>query len=291
MIPNRLKTVILLGFLTGLFMAFGKALGGQQGMFIALIFAAIMNLVAYYFSASMVLAMYKAQPLDPQEYGWLYTIVEELAHTIKIPMPKLYLIPTPTPNAFATGRSPEHAAVAVTSGILSILDHQELRGVLAHELSHVKNRDILITTVAATLAGALGYLAEMARYSLFWGRSDSRDNQQTSVLGTIVLAMVIPFIASLLQLAISRSREYMADESGAQTCQDPLALASALEKIHTSVQSGKAMGYTTARAATASLFIMNPFRARDIMALLSTHPPMEERVARLKQIYQRMFNI
>ncbi len=287
---NRLKTVILLATLSGLLMFFGGALGGYKGIQVALFMSLFMNIIAYFFSSTIVLKMYRAQPLDKEQYSSLYNMVQELAHTLNIPMPKLYIIHTPMANAFATGRNPSNAAVAVTTGILNLLDQHELRGVLAHELSHVKNRDILVSTVAATLATAIGYLANMVQYMAFLpiGSSDDRRRSANPIV-LLVVAIIMPIAAALIQLAISRSREYMADESGAEASHDPLALASALEKLHTSIKYAHLNNNDTARASTAHLFIVHPFSVSNWTALFSTHPPMEKRIARLKKIYERMF--
>jgi heat shock protein HtpX len=287
---NQLKTVILLGSLSGLLMLLGGYIGGMQGITIALILAVVMNIISYYYSDKIVLHMYNAQPLDQQEYNWIYEIVRELARKSQLPMPKLWLINTPMANAFATGRNPEHASVAVTTGILDILTKQELRGVLAHELSHVKNRDILVSTVAATLATAIGYIANMLRYASFMQSDDSERRRGSNVLVLFLLAILMPIAASLIQLAISRSREYLADETGAETCHDPLALASALEKLQTNTARHHLSNQDTARAATAHLFIVNPFTVQGLMALFSTHPPVTQRIARLRHIFENMKN-
>lgn len=280
---NQFKTVLLLSTLSGLLFLLGYGIGGSNGLVFAFIFSLIMNYVTYFFSDRMVLAMYQAQPLDRERFGNIYEMVEELCHTSQLPMPKLWYIPTSMANAFATGRNPEHASVAVTQGILDILDEHELRGVLAHEISHVKNRDILVGTIAATLATAISYLATMVRWSfIFGGSRDDRDH--SNGLGALVAAIVMPLAAMLIQLAISRSREYLADESGAQCCHDPLALASALEKLHQSTQVHHEEPPTPAHASAASLFIVYPFSAKGLVNLFSTHPPMEKRVARLRKM-------
>jgi heat shock protein HtpX len=212
-------------------------------------------------------------------------MVEEMCHNASLPMPKLWYIETEMANAFATGRNPAHASVAVTQGILNILDANELRGVLAHELSHVKNRDILISTIAATIASAIGYLAHMLQWAaIFGGTRDRDDNKGGGVIGAIAIAILMPIIATLVQLAISRSREYLADETGAKICRDPLALASALQRLSGDAHAHATAPNSTAEAATASLFIVNPFSGGGILSLLSTHPPMEERIARLREM-------
>lgn len=280
---NQIKTVFLLGSLSGLLLFMGAMIGGQSGLTIALIMALIMNIVAYFFSDSIVLSMYKAKPLDKHEYAWIYQTVSDMAHKMDIPMPKLWLINHPMANAFATGRNPAHASVAVTTGILNLLNKRELTGVLAHELSHVKNRDILVSTIAAVLATAIGYLASMLRFNAFFGR---RDEQQGKGNGLFMLlaAMIMPFAATLLQLAISRSREYLADETGADCCKDPEGLASALEKLHNHIPDASLNKQDVEKASTAPLFIVHPFSGSDWTALFSTHPPIATRIARLRNM-------
>jgi heat shock protein HtpX len=279
---NYAKTSLLLAALTALCLAVGERLGGVNGLMIAGVFVLIMNFVSYWFSDRIALAIHGAQPLPRNEAPWLYEIVESLAARAQTPTPPLYLIPISTPNAFATGRGPQHAAVAVTSGILELCDRRELAGVLAHELSHVKNRDTLTSTVAATLAGVITYAVQM----LFWfggafsgGSSDDREDRGSG-LATLGLLIVAPLAATLLQLAVSRSREYAADETGALLSGDPNALADALEKLERGVQ---ALPYDRA-PATAHLFIVNPLSGGAVMSLFSTHPPIEERVRRLRQM-------
>lgn len=285
---NQLKTVILLASLSGLLLLLGGYLGGTQGITVALVMALIMNVISYYFSDKIVLTMYNAQPLDQAQYPWIYTIVQELTQKADLPMPKLWLIDTPMANAFATGRNPAHASVAVTTGILDLLDKQELRGVLAHEISHVKNRDILVSTVAATLATAISYTANMLYYMSLWSSSDNDRRRGPNLIVLILLSVLLPIAASLIQLAISRSREYLADESGAETCHDPLALASALEKLNAGRAYNHLSNQDTGRASTAHLFIVNPFTAQGLLALFSTHPPVQERIARLRAFYENM---
>lgn len=284
---NQLKTVILLGSLSGLLLLIGGYLGGAQGITAALFMAFIMNGIAYFFSDKIVLNMYNAHPLDPERYSFVVDIVHELASKSNIPMPKLWIIDTPMANAFATGRNPQHASVAVTTGILKILDKAELRGVLAHEISHIKNRDILISSVAATIATAISYIANMLQYMSFMGQN-SDDRKRSNPIVLILLAILLPIAATLIQLAISRSREYLADETGADICHDPLALAAALEKL----QSYKAYHHmdasNTTQTATAHLFIVNPFTSEGLAALFSTHPPMKKRIAKLQAIYSKM---
>lgn len=275
---NAVKTTVLLALLTGLFIAIGGWFGGQSGMVVALGLALVMNFAAYWFSDKIVLRMYGAQPLSEAQAPGVYGIVRNLATRAGMPMPKLYLISSPTPNAFATGRNPDHAAVAVTEGILRIMSAEELEGVLAHELSHVLNRDVLISTIAATLAGAVMMLADMARWAAFFG--SSRDNEEggSNPIGLFLMAILAPLAALLIQTAVSRSREYQADASGARLTHRPLGLASALQKL----QQANQMVPMNASPATAHLFIVNPLSARTLMSLFSTHPPIEDRIARLR---------
>lgn len=232
--------------------------------------------------------MYRAQKLDAEKYSWLYDIVQKLALTMKIPMPKLWLINTPMANAFATGRNPSHASIAVTTGILEVLDTHELRGVLAHELSHVKNRDILVSTIAATVATAIGYLANMIQYAAFWGSMSNDRRQRGNPIFMLLVAMLMPIAAMLIQLAISRSREYLADETGSHYSHDPLALASALEKLHNNIPRAHMDNKDATRATTAPLFIVHPFTTNGWASLFSTHPPMRKRVERLQKLYEQM---
>lgn len=290
MILNQIKTVVLLSALSGLLLFIGNLMDGLQGVQIAFVMALIMNGTMYFFSDRIVLSLYKAQPLDEKAYPWVYIMVAELAKTMSIPMPKLWLIQTPMANAFATGRNPSHASVALTTSIMKLLTKDELRGVLAHELAHVKNRDILITTIAATLATAIGYLAHMLQYMAWWGSmsSSDRNNKRPNPLVMIFVAMLMPVAATLLQLALSRSREYQADETGACHARDPLALADALEKLSKNITHDHLDNSDTKKASTAPLFIVNPFTAGGLTSLFSTHPPMEERIKRLRLQYQKM---
>lgn len=276
---NQLKTAALLATLTALFMWAGQALGGQSGMMIALVFAAVMNVGSYWFSDRIVLKMYRAQPATEENAPELLRIVRNLAQQAGMPMPKTYLIPTDVPNAFATGRNPEHAAVAATAGILNLLSRDELEGVLAHELGHVKNRDTLVTTIAATLAGALSMLANMAMWAMMLGRGGGDRNDGGNPFAALLGVIIAPIAASLIQMAISRSREFGADRSGADLCGKPLALASALQKIDASVTRRP---LRAGDPSTASLFIINPFSRQGLNRLFSTHPPTAERVARLE---------
>jgi heat shock protein HtpX len=288
MIFNQFKTFLLLVTMSGLLILAGSALGGLSGINIALVLALLMNFITYFYADKIVLSMYGARHLDEQEYSWLYDIVHELTQKMGLPMPKLWIIETPMANAFATGRNPTHASVAVTSGILNILSHHELRGVLAHELGHVKNRDILISTIAATIATAISYAGSMTRYIGVFGSDGNRD-RRSSPIALLLVAIFMPLAAMLLQMAISRSREYLADEAGAEYSQDPLALAAALEKLHYHVQEEHLDSqYDTHKASTASLFIINPFSVQGIIALFSTHPPMQERIKRLRQMHEKM---
>src|SRR5216117_688607 len=276
---NVFKTGFLLAVLTMMLVLLGGAFGGRQGMLIAFVIALLMNFFSYWFSDKMVLAAYGAQPIEEAAAPRLYAIVHRLATRAGIPMPRVYLIPSETPNAFATGRNPEHAAVAVTEGIMRILDEEELEGVLAHELSHVKNRDVLISTIAATLAGAITYLAHMAQWAaMFGGRSSNDDEGGVNPIAAILMAVLAPIAAMLVQMAVSRSREFQADATGARVAGRPLGLASALEKL----ERANEVAPMAANPSTAHLFIVNPLRGDVLMRLFSTHPPLEERIARLR---------
>lgn len=286
---NQLKTVILLASLSAILMFFGNLIGGREGMTMAFLLSLVMNGVSYFFSDKIVLNMYKAKKLDQSRYSNIYQMVGELADSMKIPMPKLWIVETPMANAFATGRNPKNASVAVTSGILGILDEHELRGVLAHELSHVVNRDILVSTIAATMASAIGFVAQMMRFSSFRQSSDDSNRNRTNPLAILAAIILMPMAASLIQLAISRSREYLADESGAEITHEPLALASALQKLEGHVATDHLDKNDSGKASTASLFIVNPFLGGGLMALFSTHPPMAQRIARLREMSQKRF--
>lgn len=277
---NVLKTGFLLAVLTCLVVLVGQAVGGQQGMLIALLMALVLNVASYWFSDKMVLAMYRAQPVDEAAAPELYSMVRNLATRTGIPMPRVYIIPTETPNAFATGRNPEHAAIAVTEGIMRILGREELEGVLAHELAHVKNRDTLIMTIAATMAGAITYLAHMAQWAAIFGgsrRDSDEEGHGGGMFGALAMAILAPIAAMLVQLAISRAREFHADASGAKIAGKPWGLASALEKLD---QASKVIPME-ATPATAHLFIVNPLSGSGFANLFSTHPPLEERITRL----------
>ena len=273
---NWIKTFLLMTALTALAVWVGKMIAGEQGMIMAFGIAVVMNFGSYWFSDKIVLKMYGAQELDESQAPKLYNIVRELTQNAGLPMPKIYMIPSPQPNAFATGRNPSHAAVAVTEGIMRILSDDELKGVLAHELAHVKNRDILIGTIAATIAGAIMMLRYFGYF--FGGRSDEEGN--SSGIGMLIAFIVAPIAALLIQMAISRSREYGADASGAEISHDPHALASALQKL----ERGAEAIPMDANPATAHMFIVNPFSAQGLMNLFSTHPPIPERVARLERM-------
>jgi heat shock protein HtpX len=277
---NTMKTTIFLALLTGLFVAVGGLLGGRGGMVMAFGFALVMNFVSYWFSDKIVLKMYGAQPLGESEAPVVHRIVRNLATRAGIPMPKLYLIPSEATNAFATGRSPQHAAVAVTHGILRIMDEAELEGVLAHELSHVLNRDVLISTVAATIAGAISMLANVAQWGLMFGGSRDEEGRSTNPIALLLTIILAPLAAMLIQMAVSRSREYQADASGARLTRNPQGLASALGKLE---QASRVIPMD-ANPATAHLFIVNPLTGQSLMNLFMTHPPIQDRIARLRSM-------
>jgi heat shock protein HtpX len=276
---NTLKTTFLMALLTVLLVLIGSALGGKSGMMFAFLFAVVMNFGAYWFSDKIVLAMYRAKQVTESEAPRLHSMVRELSTRAGLPMPKVYVIPVDTPNAFATGRDPKHAAVAVTDGIMRLLTENELRGVIGHELAHVKHRDILIGTIAATFAGAISMLAHMAQWAAIFGggRSDEREGGG-GIFGMLAMAIIAPLAAMLIQMAISRSREYAADAGGARIHGNPRDLAQALRKLHAGAQKMP----MNANPSTAHMFIVNPLSGRGLMNLFSTHPPMEERVARLE---------
>jgi heat shock protein HtpX len=282
---NALKTTFLLTLLTLLFVFIGRMLGGNSGMIVALIFAAVMNLTTYWFSDKIVLAMYRAQPIKESDNPRLHSLVRRTATNANLPMPKVYIIPTHTPNAFATGRNPKHAAVAVTSGILKTLDEDELEGVISHEMAHIRNRDILTGSIVATLAGAISMLAFMARWAAIFGGYGGRDSEgRGGGIGLLIMAIVAPLAALLIQMAISRSREYAADQTGAKISHKPLSLANALKKL----QYASRRVPLEAKPSTAHLFIVNPLSGRGMANLFSTHPPVEERVARLQSMAKRI---
>jgi len=278
---NTLKTTALLAALTVLFILIGGMVGGEQGMVVAFLFAGLMNFGSYWWSDRIVLWMYGAQEVTESQAPEFHALVRRLAQRAGLPMPRVYIIPTDTPNAFATGRNPDHAAVAATEGILRILTPEELEGVIGHELGHVRNRDILISTVAATMAGAIMMLARMAQWAAIFGGGRSSEDDEggaAGIVGMLILAIVAPLAAMLIQMAISRAREYQADATGAQISRRPGALADALEKL----ERAATVLPLDANPATAHLFIVNPLRGMSILNLFSTHPPIEERVARLR---------
>ena len=276
---NALKTTLLLSILTLLFVFGGAALGGQSGMIAAFIFACLINLSAYWFSHKIVLGIYRAKPLSEKDAPQVFEIVRDLCQANGLHMPSIYIIPQDTPNAFATGRNPRKSVVAVTRGILRVLDKRELKGVLAHELAHVQNRDILISTIAATIAGAIAMIARIAQWGLIFGggRSSNRNNP-LGLIFTIALLIILPIAAVLIQLAISRSREFGADEGGAKYTKDPISLANALKKLQSQAQRRP----LKANPATAHMFIVNPLSAKGFMKLFSTHPPLQNRIQRLE---------
>ena len=281
---NGFRTTILLALLTALVVWIGQMLGGPQGAVMALVIAGIMNFISYWFSDKIVLKMYGAQEISANEDPELYGLVQDLAARGGLPMPKVYIIPEETPNAFATGRNPEHAAVAVTQGIRRILTKRELAGVLGHELAHVKHRDILISSIAATLAGAISYIAQMAQFAAIFGGGRDRDQEGGggNMFSLLFMMIVAPIAAMLIQMAVSRSREYSADAGGAKISGDPLALASALRKLHMGAQNIPLEVSPATQNATAHLFIVSPLSGASFASLFSTHPAMEERIARLE---------
>ncbi|HOX09528.1 MAG TPA: zinc metalloprotease HtpX [Candidatus Omnitrophota bacterium] len=277
---NVFKTVFFLTLLTLLLILVGGWIGGREGMVIAFSIALVMNFVTYWFSDRIVLAMYKAKQVTRADYPKLFTIVSNLSTKAGLPMPKVYVMPVVTPNAFATGRDPSHAAVAATEGIIRLLSDDELEGVIAHELSHVRNRDTLVMTAVATIAGAIYMISDMARFAMIFGGRGDDDRDGGNPMAALALIILAPIAATLIQLAISRSREYMADDSGADICGRPLSLANALRKLH---------GYSRrmpmdANPVTAHMFIVNPLTGRGFLSLFSTHPPIERRIARLEEL-------
>jgi heat shock protein HtpX len=284
---QRLKTTFLLALLTVLMVSMGSALGGRSGMMTAFVIALGMNFFSYWFSDKIVLKMYGAREIGEHEHPVFYNMVRHLSSRAGLPMPKVYVIPSDSPNAFATGRNPEHAAVAATEGILRILSQEELEGVMAHELAHVQNRDILIGTIAATFAGAISMIGNMLQWGAMFGGGRSDDEEGGGIaglVGSLAMAIIAPIAAMLIQMAVSRSREFIADATGAEICGRPLALASALRKLH---MASHALPMQGATPATAHMFIVNPLTGGGMMALFSTHPPMEERIARLEQMAVR----
>jgi len=279
---NTLKTILLMGVLTGLMMAVGGALGGKSGLVMAFVFAVATNFASYWFSDKMALAMAGAQPIAREEAPELYEVVERIARRAEIPVPQIYLAPTESPNAFATGRDPEHSSIAVTAGIMRLLSMQELEGVLAHELAHVRNRDILITSMAAVLASVITMIAHWGMY--LGGYRDDRESGGVNPVFAILLAVLAPFAAFLIQMAISRSREYEADRTGARLCGHPEELASALSRLEEGVQ---AIPDRQVNPAMSSLYIVKPNPGSRIVNLMSTHPPIEDRIRRLEEMAAR----
>lgn len=279
---NYLRTAVLLAVLTGIMVFFGHLMGGSQGAIVALVIAGVMNFVTYWFSDKIVLTMYRAKKVEEQEAPELYQIVRNLTLRSQMPMPRIYIMQNETPNAFATGRNPEHGVVAVTSGIMKLLSKDELTGVLAHELAHIRNRDILISTIAATIAGAISYIAHMAYFaSLFSGRRDDSEDSSSNPFVLIAMMIVAPIAAMIVQMAISRSREYGADAGGAEIAGNPLSLANALKKLE---YYNKRVPMEGAKEATAHMFIVSPLSGGSFLKLFSTHPPIAERVKRLEEI-------
>jgi heat shock protein HtpX len=280
---NRIKTYFLLGILTVILIWIGGFFG-KEGLIIALIFAFFLNWFSYFFSDKIILAMYRAREIKENEEPYLHSLVAQLAQNAGIPKPKIYIINSSTPNAFATGRNPDNAVVALTTGILQLLDENELKGVISHELTHIKNRDILIATIAATIAGAITFLARMLQYMAFFGSMDRDDRRSGNIFeltAILLFAILAPIAALIIQLAISRSREYLADEGGAKISGNPLYLANALRKLAYGVKRNP---LRTANPATSHLFIVNPFSGNTLFALFSTHPPIEERIRRLESM-------
>ena len=279
---NTVKTVMLLALLSAILVWGGGAIGGKNGALLALLIAAAMNFISFWWSDKIILAMYKGKEVTQEDEPQLYGAVRELSLSAGLPMPRVYIIPEETPNAFATGRSPNHAAVAVTHGIMGLLNREELKGVLAHELAHIKNRDILIGTIAATIAGAVSYLAYMAQWAAVFGGGRDREDSRGNVVTLLVMMIVAPLAAMIIRMAISRSREYAADEGGAKICGNPIYLADALRKL------GQVSGRIPLRVneqvadATAHMFILNPLSGGGFATLFSTHPPIEERIGRLE---------
>ncbi|QJT09075.1 zinc metalloprotease HtpX [Oceanidesulfovibrio marinus] len=278
---SQIKTVLLLGLLTGIILFLGGALGGRVGLFFAFAFALVMNVGSYWYSDKIVLAMYRAREVAPQDAPALHAIVSDLAREANIPKPRVVIVPQDSPNAFATGRNPEHGVVAVTQGLLEILSTEELRGVLAHEMGHIKNRDILVSTIAGVLASVVMSLAMFARFAFFFGGIGGRDGEGGNPFAALILALVAPIAAMLVQMGISRSREYLADDTGAKLSGHPLYLASALEKLDA---YGKRRPMRLGNEATSHMFIVHPFSGKRAMSLFSTHPPIQERIARLRRM-------
>jgi heat shock protein HtpX len=282
---NFLRTGLLLVAMTGIFLGTGAAVGGQTGLLIAFAVSVVMNLVTYWRSDSLVLRMQGAQEVDAQSAPDFYRLVQDLARRAELPMPRLYIMQSAQPNAFATGRNPEHAALCASTGLLDMLTREEVAGVMAHELAHIKNRDTLTMTIAASIGGAISMFANVLQLGLLFG---GNRNGRTSTFGTLVTALVAPFAASLVQMAISRSREYQADQIGARICGDPLSLASALAKIQAAVRGGVVNENARRIPATAHMFIVNPLTGRTFASIFSTHPRTEDRIAELEKLAQEM---
>jgi heat shock protein HtpX len=278
---NGFKTAILMTIMMVLFLIVGNLIGGERGMMFAFVISLVMNFGSYWFSDKIVLTIYGAKEVTREEYPQLYDIVENLSQRADLPMPKVYVMDNPTPNAFATGRNPNHSAVAVTTGIMKILNREELEGVISHELTHVKNRDILVGTIAATLVGTITMIARMAGWAAMFGGGGRDSRDRDNVFADLALIIIAPIAAMLIQLAISRSREYMADSGGAQISGNPLALASALSKLQ---KGNELIPLANAGTSSAHMFIVNPLSGRSLMKLFSTHPPIEERIERLQEI-------
>ncbi len=279
---NQMKTVILLSVLSGLLLLFGGMFAGRTGIIFAFAIALMMNFFSYFYSDKIVLALYRAREADPSEHRDLYNIVRDLAQRANLPMPKIYIVPLEIPNAFATGRNPQKSVVAVTQGLLNMMTYEELEGVLGHELSHIKHRDILISTVAATIASALMMLANMAKWAAIFGGFARSDDDDNNIFVLLISAILVPIIAVLLQAAISRSREYLADAGSARITGNPEGLARALEKIAGFSNRYRVVPPTPAHGVTAHMFIYNPFSGMSLLNLFSTHPPVEERIRRLR---------
>jgi len=279
-VANSIKTVFLLGALTGLLMLIGGLIGGRGGVYVAFGFAVVLNFGSYWFSDKIVLRMYKAQEVAESSAPDLYNIVRNLAMKGGLPLPRVFIIPEEAPNAFATGRDENHAVVAVTEGIMRILSKEELEGVIAHELSHIKNKDMLISSIAATIAGAIVMLAHMAQWAAIFGGGHSDDDEKGGIIGLIAMAVLAPIAATIIQMSISRSREYMADAGSAHITKNPYGLAGALEKLARASQ----VIPMDAKPATAHMFIVNPLSGKSLMNLFSTHPPLAERIARLRSM-------
>lgn len=292
MLKNQLKTFFLLGFMGAILFTSAQLIGGAQSAIPAITMAVSLTVFSYFFSSSMVLAMHRAQPLTPENAPDIFATIEELTIAMNLPMPKIYHIPSKIANAFATGRNPKNAVVGVTDGIRNLLSHQELRGVLAHELAHIQNRDTLLMTVATTMAAAIGYLANIARNLSPRTRrhQNQKMNSTPGPLARLIIVFVMPIAATLVRLSVSRNREFIADEIGAIACQDPLALASALEKLHENKKFAHLKPYDIMRASSEPIFIVNPLWGKgSFSTLFSTHPPVGERVKRLQNLYERMF--